>query len=69
MNWYKRYNEKQRTQLKQADVILEDREYSSDETEKMYNEVVAHIFSQSKKNMGNERIKYVDFLDDFKKEM
>ena len=69
MNWYRKYNEKQRTDLKNADVILEDKDYSSNETEKLYDTVVTHIFSQSKNDISNERMKFMDILEDFKKEM
>lgn len=69
MNWYKKYNEEKRELLKQADVILENKDYDPNETGKIYNLLATHIFSQSKKNMSDERNKYIDFLEDFKKEM
>ena len=69
MNWYRKYNEKQRAELKQADVMLEDKDYSSTETEKLYDTVVTHIVSQSKNDISNERMKFMDILEDFKKEI
>lgn len=69
MNWYRKYNEEKRNILKQADVTLNDRDYTSQETSLLYSIVINHIFSQSKKNISNETSKFVDFLDDFKKEM
>lgn len=66
MNWYKKYDEKKRKLLKEADLILEDKEYNVDETKKIYDTIVAHIFSQSKNNISNETNKFIDILQDFK---
>lgn len=66
MNWYKKYDEEKRKLLKEADLILEDKEYNVDETKKIYDTIVAHIFSQSKNNISNETNKFIDILQDFK---
>ena len=49
MNWYKKYDENKRNLLKQADIVLEDKDYNAEETKGMYNIIANHIFSQSKK--------------------
>ena len=69
MNWYKKYNEEKREILKQADVVLTDKDYTAEETRLIYNTITNHIFSQSKKSISSETNKFVDFLNDFKNEM
>lgn len=69
MNWYRKYNKEKRERLKQADVVLKDKDYTAEETRLMYSAVTNHIFSQSKKQISNETNKYADFLEDFKNEM
>jgi len=69
MNWYKKYNQDKKDLLKQADVILEDKEYNAEATGKLYNAVTSHIFSQSKNAIRNETQKYIGILEDFKNAM
>ncbi|MBQ3413872.1 MAG: hypothetical protein IJH39_00660 [Clostridia bacterium] len=69
MNWYKKYNQDKKDLLKQADVILEDKEYNSEATGKLYSAVTSHIFSQSKKAIGSETQKYMGILEDFRNAM
>lgn len=69
MNWYQKYNQDKKELLKQADVILEDKEYNAEATGKLYNSVTNHIFSQSKKIISSETQKYIGILEDFRNAM
>lgn len=69
MNWYKKYDENKRNLLKQADIVLEDKDYNAEETKGMYNIIANHIFSQSKKYINIEANKYGDILQDLKEMM
>lgn len=69
MNWYKKYDENKRSLLKQADIVLEDKDYNAEETKGMYNIIANHIFSQSKKYINSEADKYGDILQDLKEMM
>lgn len=62
MNLYQKMNTEQRNLLKEAGVVLEDKNYSEDEVRQLENTVTTHIFSQSKKIIGKETDKYMGIL-------
>lgn len=64
MNLYNKISQKQREDLKEADIIiLEGKDYTKEETNIMYNTLTSHIFSKSKKDIPNEIGKFRDVLE------
>lgn len=62
MNLYDITSVKQRNDLIDADVVIENREYSVEEIKNIRDIITSHIFSKSKKDIGKETDKYIDFL-------
>lgn len=62
MNLYKNTSNEQRNDLLEADVKIEDREYSKEEILQIKNSVTSYIFSKSKKDIGKEIDKFNSFL-------
>lgn len=58
MNLYERITEKQRIDLKDADIVLENKNYSKEETKNIYSNLTSYIFSKSKTDIPTELKKY-----------
>ncbi|MBR0427644.1 MAG: hypothetical protein IJK18_05550 [Clostridia bacterium] len=56
-------DEHQREKLKDANVIvIKGKDYSKEETKEVYNNIMSHIFSMSKKNIPQEMEEFRDVI-------
>lgn len=62
MNLYKGTTEQQRNDLKEADIIIENKDYSREETKNIYSNLTSYIFSKSKIEIPTELKKYEEIL-------
>lgn len=62
LNLYEEINEKQNELLKEADIIIENKNYNKEEIDYIYNSLSNHIFSKSKNDVGKEINKYMNLM-------
>lgn len=62
MNLYERITEKQRIDLKEADIDIENRDYSIEETKNIYSNFTSYIFNKSKIEIPTELKRYENVL-------
>lgn len=62
MNLYKDITEQQKNDLKEADIIIENRDYSVEETKNIYSNLTSYIFNKSKIEIPTELKKYEEIL-------
>lgn len=69
MNFKKDFSIEQQDLLQQANVMIEDKDYSQDEIKNALNNVCSHIMSQSTKNgdLSRVMIEYNSIIDDLSK--
>lgn len=68
MNLYNETNEQQRKFLKEADIIInKDKDYSKEETNRIYSMLTEYIFNKSKKDIPVEIGKFSEVLQIVKK--
>ena len=66
MNLINELNDEQIKLLRDADVKVEDKDYSSDECKYVVRQVMRHIMSFSKKYISNVANKYENVIDKIK---
>lgn len=68
MNIYKEFNESERDLISKV-TSIEDRNYTSEETKQIENDIIENIFLHSSKNGGIQkaRLEYSDILDKLEK--
>lgn len=62
MNLYKDITQQQKNDLKEADIIIENRDYSVEETKNIYSNLTSYIFNKSKIEIPTELKKYEEIL-------
>ena len=62
MNLINELNDEQIKLLKDADIIVEDKDYTVDECKYMVGQVMGHIMSFSKKDIRNVANRYEDVI-------
>lgn len=66
MNLYKIFNIEQIELLKEADVVVENRDYTTEERRYITNQVIGYIMNFSKKDISAIACKYESVLDKIK---
>lgn len=66
MNLINELNNEQIRLLKEADIVVENKEYTEDECEYIVGQVMGHIMSFSKKDISNVANKYESVIDKIK---
>ena len=66
MNLINELNEEQIRLLKEADIKVENKDYSNDECKYVVEQIMRHIMSFSKKDISNMANKYENVIDKIK---
>lgn len=66
MNLINELNKEQIRLLKEADIVIKDKDYTEDECRYVVGQVIGHIMSFSKKDIGDVAIRYESVLEKLK---